>query len=167
MDADGTVRTVKDYLPGIKNTIPSSLKKASGGELIISGRVTTEKGNEAGWIFKVMTDGNLVFNVLYTQGWCDFASGCRDSWWWCGCNRWCYSCWGRWQGGLGYQNRQFRSSGFSKNFDRKYRLYGSWSYSTLDDGRLMTLMGCNADQFRRAENLPFGDIISGRSGFGR
>lgn len=67
VDADGTVRTVKDYLPGIK-TIPSSLKKASGGELIISGRVTTEKGNEAGWILKVMTDGNLVFQRPYTRG---------------------------------------------------------------------------------------------------
>lgn len=67
VDADGSIRTVKDYLPGIE-TRPESLIKGSDGVLRITGRVMTEKDQWAGWILTVGTDGTLISQRPYTRG---------------------------------------------------------------------------------------------------
>lgn len=67
VDPDGSVRTVKEYLPGVQ-TWPSSISKTSDGKLIVAGRVMTEKNQQAGWLFQVGTDGTLDFQRPYTRG---------------------------------------------------------------------------------------------------
>ncbi len=67
IEANGKVRTIKEYLPGIQ-TNPSSVSKGSDGSLIVTGRVTAEKGNEAGWLLKIGTDGNLIFQRAFSRG---------------------------------------------------------------------------------------------------
>ncbi len=67
VDQDGRVRTTKEYMPGI-DTVPSSIRKTPHGELVVSGRIKTEKGNQAGWILVTETDGNLVLQRPYSRG---------------------------------------------------------------------------------------------------
>ena len=168
VDADGTVRTVKKTIyRGIKNYSIFIEKKAGGGDLIISGPVTTEKGNEAGWILKVMTDGNLVFNVPIHAGLMRLCVRLWDFVMVCGCNQWCYSAQRQSDKATWVIRTDSSVIRFGKKYDRgntviRQLILFNWMIYAFDD-----VVGCNADQFRRAKICPFGDIISGRSGFGR
>ncbi len=67
VNQDGYVRATKEYMPGV-DTIPSSIHKTPHGDLVMSGRIKTEKGNQAGWILVTETNGNLVMQRPYSRG---------------------------------------------------------------------------------------------------
>ncbi|MCB1557393.1 MAG: hypothetical protein KDJ50_00545 [Alphaproteobacteria bacterium] len=67
IEENGKIRTIKEYLPGIK-TIPSRIRKGADGALIITGRVLNEKGSDAGWLLKIGTDGSMDFQQQFSRG---------------------------------------------------------------------------------------------------
>ncbi len=64
---DGTIRHMKDYLPGV-STMPESLRRSADGSFLISGRLQNEQDQDAGWLLKVRPDGEMVFQRPYARG---------------------------------------------------------------------------------------------------
>ncbi|HNQ91713.1 MAG TPA: hypothetical protein PKI93_02160 [Alphaproteobacteria bacterium] len=67
VDENGKITHVKEYMPGVKS-LPWSVRKTDDGALLVAGRVETENGNDAGWLIKAGTDGELIFQRPYQRG---------------------------------------------------------------------------------------------------
>lgn len=64
---DGTIRHMKDYLPGV-STLPETLRRGEDGSFLISGRLQNEQNQDAAWLMKVRSDGEMVFQRPYARG---------------------------------------------------------------------------------------------------
>lgn len=67
VDKDGKKITQKEYLPGVVNK-PEYVGRLSGGEIVMTGRVQTEVGNVAGWVLRLSSKGEIIYQRPYARG---------------------------------------------------------------------------------------------------
>lgn len=67
VDKDGKVITQKEYLPGVKNK-PEYVGRLQNGEIVMTGRTTTEDGRDAGWVLRLSSKGEIRYQRPYARG---------------------------------------------------------------------------------------------------
>jgi hypothetical protein len=67
VDKDGRKVTQKEYLPGVMNR-PEYVGRLENGEIVMTGRVRSEKGNDAGWILRLSPKGEIIYQRPYSRG---------------------------------------------------------------------------------------------------
>lgn len=66
-DQDGAKQTQKEYLPGVKNK-PEYVGRLANGEIVMTGRSTTEDGRDAGWVLRLSAKGEILYQRPYARG---------------------------------------------------------------------------------------------------
>jgi hypothetical protein len=67
VDKDGKKISQKEYLPGVMNR-PEYVGRLENGEIVVTGRVRTEKDNEAGWVLRLSPKGEIIYQRPYARG---------------------------------------------------------------------------------------------------
>jgi len=67
IDKSGRVLSRKEYLPGIK-TQAQHITYLADDTLLLTGRVKTDNGRDAGWIMKLSSYGDIIFQRPYARG---------------------------------------------------------------------------------------------------
>lgn len=67
VDKDGKKITQKEYLPGVKNK-PEYVGRLANNEIVMTGRSTTEDGRDAGWVLRLSSKGEIIYQRPYARG---------------------------------------------------------------------------------------------------
>lgn len=67
LDGASIVKRVREYLPGTE-TQPQSMSRMANGDFLIAGRIKVESGADAGWLLRISSAGDLVFQHPYSRG---------------------------------------------------------------------------------------------------
>lgn len=66
-DKDGKKLVQKEYLPGVKNK-PEYVGRLDNGEIVMTGRVKTEDDRDAGWVLRLSSKGDILYQRPYARG---------------------------------------------------------------------------------------------------
>lgn len=67
VDKDGKKIVQKEYLPGVRNK-PEYVGRLANGEIVMTGRTTTEDGRDAGWVLRLSAKGEILYQRPYPRG---------------------------------------------------------------------------------------------------
>lgn len=67
ISAEGKILSEREYMPGVRTKI-SQLQRLSTGQIVAAGRIRAEDGRDAGWLFMVSRQGDLMFQRPYARG---------------------------------------------------------------------------------------------------
>lgn len=67
VDKDGKKIAQKEYLPGVVNK-PEYVGRLDNGEIVMTGRVRNEHGNDAGWVVRLNAKGEIIYQRPYARG---------------------------------------------------------------------------------------------------
>lgn len=67
VDKDGKKLIQKEYLPGIKNK-PEYVGRLANDEIVMTGRTTTDDGRDAGWVLRLSSKGEILYQRPYARG---------------------------------------------------------------------------------------------------
>jgi hypothetical protein len=67
VDKDGKKLIQKEYLPGVKNK-PEYIGRLANNEIVMTGRSTTEDGRDAGWVLRLSSKGEILYQRPYARG---------------------------------------------------------------------------------------------------
>lgn len=66
-DKDGKRLAQKEYLPGVVNK-PEYVGRLGDGEIVVTGRVQSEDGRDAGWVLRLSQKGDILYQRPYARG---------------------------------------------------------------------------------------------------
>jgi len=67
VDKEGKKIIQKEYLPGVQNR-PEFIGRLDKGETVMTGRVVDENGRDSGWVLRLSSKGEIIYQRPYPRG---------------------------------------------------------------------------------------------------